>query len=280
MHDRIKQALLCASLSLVYVSAKADSIVAASDVGYAPYSMATADGGLEGIDIEIAEGMSKYSGLQIKVIDQPWSTTFAGLNAGKFDIVLSAAAVTPERAANMLFLEGYGDATDAFLHRKGDGSWKSLNDLQGKTIAINKGSSSGNWVRANIEKYNLKLAEYDKATDATQAVITGQADAYMMYQTAAGYIALKNPRLEVSEASVASGRVYAYSVNKSNATLRNKLDAALECMKDKGELATIFKKWTGLTLPEDSVSRHAQPGYGQPGFAGYDDTPHAHNCAG
>jgi polar amino acid transport system substrate-binding protein len=280
MQKTVRNVLVGASLALAAMSVRAETVTAASDVGYAPYSMVKVDGGFEGIDIEIAKGMSKYSGINIEVIDQPWSTTFAGLAAGKFDIVLSAAAVTPERAGNMLFLEGYGDATDAFLHKKSDGEWKNLEDLRGKTIAINKGSSSGNWVKANAEKYNLTLAEYDKATDATQAVITGQADAYMMYQTAAGWIALKNPLLSVSDVTVGTGRVYAYSVNTKNPDLRNKLDAALECMKDNGELVQIFKKWTGITMPENSISRHAQPGYGQPGFAGYDATDHPHNCAG
>ncbi|GHB17109.1 substrate-binding periplasmic protein [Salinicola rhizosphaerae] len=256
-----------------------ESVVAASDVGYAPYSMVSNDGSLEGIDIDIAKGMSKYSGIDIKVIDQPWSTTFAGLNAGKFDIVLSAAAVTPERAGNMLFLEGYGDATDAVLVKKSAGEITKASDLQGMTLAINKGSSSGNWIREHSQQYDLTLAEYDKASDAVQAVITGQADGYMMYQSAAGWIALQNPLLAVSDFTTGGGRVYAYSVNNDNPELRNRLDAALECMKDDGELKAIFTRWTGITPKADSVSVNSQPGYGQPGFEGYDDTPHEHDCS-
>ncbi len=70
-------------------SALAEEVTAASDVGFAPYSMSSLSGGFEGIDI--AKKMSEYAGINIKRIQQPWSTTFAGLAAGKFDVMWAAA---------------------------------------------------------------------------------------------------------------------------------------------------------------------------------------------
>jgi len=80
-------ALLVAGL-LYHRTAAAQTIVAASDVGLPPFSMTGDDGQYEGMDIDIAAALSKQMGETIKVIDQPWSTTYPGLNAGKFDIVL------------------------------------------------------------------------------------------------------------------------------------------------------------------------------------------------
>lgn len=94
-------------------------IVAASDVGYQPFSSSKPSGGFEGIDIDIADALSKQLGIKIEVVDQPWATTFAGLAAKKFDMVLAPAMITKERAEQVLFAQAYGDATYQFVLRKG-----------------------------------------------------------------------------------------------------------------------------------------------------------------
>ncbi|MFC5357659.1 substrate-binding periplasmic protein [Azospirillum himalayense] len=271
--------LACAALLGSAVPAAAQtSIQAASDVGFAPYSMATMDGSFEGIDIDIAKGMSKYSGIDIKVIQQPWSTTFAGLKAKKFDAMWSAAAITPERAKSMAFLEGYGEAIDAVLQRASDKKIKTIDDLQGKTIAINKGSSADAWLTERQDKHKITISRFETSPDAVQAVLSGQVDGYMMYQTAAGFASLKNPLLQVSDFVVKKGVSYGYAVNPDNIALRNKLDAALECMKTSGELDAIFKRWTGITPEPNGVTNTPAPGYGEPGATHYEDTPHEPTC--
>lgn len=109
---------LAIALSVYSATSYAEGeIVAASDVGYQPFSASSPDGGFEGIDIDIAKALSKQMGVEIKVIDQPWATTFAGLNAKKFDMVLSPAMITKERASQMAFTQAYGDANYQFVVR-------------------------------------------------------------------------------------------------------------------------------------------------------------------
>lgn len=69
-----------------------------------------------------------------------------------------------------------------------------------------------------------------------------------------------------------------FCIRKDNTAMRNRLDTGLKCMKLDGSLATISKKWFGVEPGKDDAERVVSPGYGAPGFAGYEPTPHTPKC--
>ncbi|GHB17128.1 substrate-binding periplasmic protein [Salinicola rhizosphaerae] len=253
-------------------------IRAASDVGYPPFATVGNDGSYQGYDIDIAKAISKQIGRKIDVIDQPWSTTYAGLNSGKFDMVLSAAMITKNRADGMLFAEAYGDATYQFVQRASDATIESPDDLKGKTIAVNKGNLFDRWLTERQDQYGWKINRYDKNSDAIQSVASGQTDAALVYSASAGDAANRSPLLAVSDYVIDNGEVYGYSFRKDDEALRDEVDAAIECLKHDGTLAKLYTKWTGLEPKADGAVNTIYPGYGQPGFPGYDDTEHDLDC--
>jgi polar amino acid transport system substrate-binding protein len=273
----VKMALALATV-LACHGVGAAPIVAASDVGYPPFSFSDPAGGYEGIDIDIANALAKQIGEPIKVIDQPWATTFAGLNAKKFDLVLSPTMISKERAASLLFAQAYGDATYQFVLRKDGTPVNSPDDLKGKTIAVNKGNLFDKWLTARQDQFKWKISRYDKNSDAIQAVASGQADAALVYSAVVGYVSKQNPMLVPSKYVINEGEVYAYAFRKDDPELRNKVDMALQCLKQNGTIAAIYKKWTGLEPLAGGATMKVSTGAGQPGFEGYDPTPRKLAC--
>jgi len=276
----IRHACFAAALTIAFQSglASAETIKAASDVGLPPFSMSGDDGKFEGMDIDIAAALSKQLGDTIQVIDQAWSTTYPGLNAGKFDIVLSPATVSAERAKGMLFVEPYGDAVYGFLTPKAGAKIARVEDLKGKTIAVNKGNLFDRWLTQHQGEYGWTINRFDKTSDAAAAVASGQADAAMMYVAAAGWLAKQNAALTTSEFVINNGEVYAYAVRLGGNALRDRLDRAMECLKKDGTLAAIYTKWTGLKPLPGGVVMTITPGYGVKGFDNYDPAPHDLTC--
>jgi len=269
---------LLLALSVNVNAADMPKIVAASDVGYQPYSSADPAGGFEGIDIDIAKALSKQMGTEIEVIDQPWATTFAGLNAKKFDMVLAPAMITEQRASQLLFAEAYGDATYQFVLNKSGKQVKSPEDLRGKVVAVNKGNLFDKWITERQDKYGWTVNRYDKNSDAIQAVASRQADAALVYSSVAGFVASKSPVLVTSEFVIDQGQVYGYAFRKDDNELRDKVDLALQCLKKNGTIAAIYKKWTGLDAKADGAAVVASEGVGEPGFSGYDASVPAAEC--
>jgi polar amino acid transport system substrate-binding protein len=273
----------CFAVSIAFAllhagNAWSGTIKAASDVGLPPFSLTGDDGKYQGMDIDIAAALSKQLGETIEVIDQPWSTTYPGLNANKFDIVLSPATVSAERAKGMLFVEPYGDAIYGFLTAKSAAKIAKVDDLRGKTIAVNKGNLFDRWLTQRQGEYNWTINRFDKTSDAAAAVASGQADAAMMYVAAAGWLSKQNPSLTTSDFVINNGEVYAYAVRLTDKGLRDRLDRAMECIKKDGTLSAIYTKWTGLKPLLDGVVLTVMPGYGVKGFDNYDAAAHELSC--
>jgi len=260
-------------LAMPAIAVAQEKIVAASDVGYQPFASANPSGGFEGIDIDIAKALAKQMGVKIEVIDQPWSTTFAGLNAKKFDMVLAPAMITDERAEQMLFAQAYGDATYQFVIRKDGPQVNKPEDLAHKVVAVNKGNLFDKWLTARQKMYGWTVNRFDKNSDALQAVASGQADAALVYSAVAGYVSNQSHVLTTSKFLIDEHQVFGYAFRKDDRATRDKVDLALQCLKKNGTIAAIYHKWTGLDPLPTSVMSKATPGTGQPGFAGYDATP-------
>jgi len=267
-HLLLAAAAFCATGAMA-----ADKIVAASDVGYPPFAMVAPSGAFEGYDIDITTELSKRLGRKIELIDQAWATTFAGLNARKFDMVVAPVIINEQRADNMLFTQAYGDATYQFLIRKDGPQVNEPADLKGKVIAVNKGNLFDKWLSARQDEFKWTINRFDKNSDAIQAVASGQADAVLIYTATAGWTAKQTPILTPSNFVINEGQVYSYAFRLDDHALRDQVDQALACMKEDGTLAKLYTKWTGLSPLEGGSVVKATPGRGQPGYANYDPTP-------
>src|ERR671932_1678265 len=110
------------------------------DATFAPHAMPKPGGGLEGFNIDLANELARRMGRPIQIDGTEFSALIPGMNAKKYDFLIAPTTVTPERAKAMLFSEGYMETDYMFLQRKSDKDIKSLEDLKGMTITVNKGS--------------------------------------------------------------------------------------------------------------------------------------------
>ena len=282
MKSSIRRLALCALFAcgvLPSLNAAAQgNLKVAADVGYSPFFIRTASGGLEGFSFDLANEVARrmgYSGAE--VIDTPFSAIFAGLFSKRFDMIVAPTNITAERAAQMLFTEPYMPTGIAFLARKG-AKLDTLEQLKGKVIAVNNGSFSDKWLGDNLAKYGYEVQRFNKNSDAVQAVMINRAFANLTETPVARFVAKDNPASAVVF-SLATGNNFGFALRKDDTALRNKADMALECMKQDGSLARIHQKWFGVAPDAGGSMAKSFPGYGAPGFEGYDATEHAMTCA-
>lgn len=247
------------------------------DATFAPHAMVKLGGGLQGFNIDLGEELAKHMGRKIEIEGTEFSALIPGLNAKKYDFVLAPVTVTPERAKTMLFTEGYLNTDFTFVIKKGSPQIKSLEDLKGKTIAVNKGSAYENWCKANAEKYGLKYDVYGTNADAIQAVQTGRADANLAGNTSAAWAAKQNPAVEASY-TISTGLVWALAFRHDDTAGRAAASMALKCMKKDGTIAKLYEKWLGAKPAPGSAAVTIAEGTGVPGMEGYDPAPVTLKC--
>ncbi|WP_341895446.1 transporter substrate-binding domain-containing protein [Ferrovibrio terrae] len=263
-----------ASLSL---PALAQTLKTGIDATFAPHAMAKLGGGLQGFNIDLGEELSKKLGKKIDIEGTEFSALIPGLNAKKYDFVIAPVTVTPERSKNMLFSDGYLNTDYGFVQKKSAPDIKTVEDLKGKTITVNKGSAYENWARDNAEKLGFKYDVFGTNADAVQAVLAGRADANMSGNTSSAWSAKQNPDLKATLV-ISTGLVWAMAFRLDDKALRNEMSMAIKCMKQDGSLAKIVEKWLGEKPKPGSAAATITPGFGVPGMEGYDPTPATLAC--
>jgi polar amino acid transport system substrate-binding protein len=242
------------------------------DATFAPHAMVKLDGGLQGFNIELGEELAKRLQRKIEIEGTEFSGLVPGLNAKKYDFILAPVTATPERAKAMLFTEGYLDTDYTFVIKKGGTAIKSLDDLKGKTISVNKGSAYENWAKDNMAKYGFKFDVYGNNADAVQAVQSGRADANLAGSTVAAWAAKQNPAVQTTM-TIKTGLVWALAFRLDDKAGRDAAGNALKCMKMDGTVGKIANKWFGYTPAADAAAMKTAVGQGVEGLDGYDATP-------
>ncbi|MEA2857774.1 MAG: polar amino acid transport system substrate-binding protein [Methylobacteriaceae bacterium] len=268
---------LASAVLLLAVPALGQDLRTAVDGTFAPHAMPSLSGGYEGFNVDLANEIGKRLKRKVTIDATQYSGILPALQAGTYDFVAAPTTVTKERAENLLFTEGYLNTDFQFLIKKGAPKIDKLEDLKGKTVAVNKGSAYDSWARELEPKIGWKVESYGTQTDAVQAVLAGRADANVAGNTVIAWAAKNNPQLELSYLH-STGLVWGAPLRKDSAELRKQLENAIECIKLDGTMAKMHEKWFGVKPAPGSAAVTVYPGYGVPGMPGYDPTEHVPAC--
>ncbi|GAB2468819.1 transporter substrate-binding domain-containing protein [Comamonas humi] len=248
------------------------------DATFAPHAMAKLSGGVQGFNVDLGEEVAKRLGRKLEIDAAEFSGLIPGLNSRRYDLLIAPVTVNAERAKVLLFTEGYLDTNYTFLGLKTTAPVQKLEDLKGKTVAVNKGSNYESWAKENAAKYGFKFDVYGSNADAVQAIQSGRADYNLAGSTVVGWVAKQNPALKTSY-TIKTGLVWALAFRIDDKAGRDAASNALKCMKKDGTISKLAVKWFGFQPDADDAANTIAPGTGVPGTDGYDPTPVTPKCA-
>ena len=207
---------------------------------YEPFEY-TEGGKTVGFDPDVLKIAADANDLQTSVIDISWETIVSGeaLNTGKCDVAAGAMTITDERAAVMDFSDPYFEATQALMTKTGSGI-TSLDQLAGKTIAVQDATTGADYVKENAPE-DAKIVSFEDSALMESAVKTGKADAGVNDNGLLAYYVSQNDDVEITT-EFKTGEEYGFSVKKGdNQAL---LDAINEGIASP-EYDEVYKKWFG-----------------------------------
>ena len=104
------------------------------DATYPPFGIAEG-GQFSGFDVDIARALARELKVEAEFINASFDGVFPALQNGRFDVVVSAVTITPERSQTMLFSDPYIAAGQQVVARR-DSAMRSLDDLAGRTVGV------------------------------------------------------------------------------------------------------------------------------------------------
>lgn len=165
---------------------EAGVLVVGTEGTYRPFSFhEDGSGDLTGYDVEVIRAVAEELGVEVRFEETQWDAIFAGLEAGRFDVIANQVSITPEREEAYTFSEPYTYSPGVIVVREGDDSIGSFADLEGKTTAQ---SLTSNWYTlaeengATIEAVEgwaqaVALVEQGRVDDQRRAHVPGLQEA-------------------------------------------------------------------------------------------------------
>jgi polar amino acid transport system substrate-binding protein len=207
-------------------------------------------GKIVGFDVDLVDLVAKELGVKQEIVDTPFEGIQSGedLNARKCDIAAAAMTITPERAEKIDFSNPYFDANQALLVKKGSGI-DSFDDLKGKTLGVQSGTTGKMYAEENAAPKGVELKDYEDLALELSSVKSGQIPAAINDVPVLLDYAKKNPELEVA-AQFETGEQYGFGMKKGTSdALRKVVNDVLARAKRDGTYDRLYEKWFG-TKPE------------------------------
>jgi polar amino acid transport system substrate-binding protein len=197
---------------------------------------------LDGFGPELMRAVAAKAGLDIELVNVGFDSLLAGVSQCQYDMAVSSITITEERKKTILFSDPYYAAGQIVTVRKDNTSIKSKDDLAGKTVGGQIGTTG------IIEAGKIpgaKVKTFDEVGLAFQALINGQIDAVIADNPiAAGYVNKSSDKL-MTAGPVFTDEYFGIAICKKNASLVPKVNAALKALKDEGYIDSLSKKWIG-----------------------------------
>ena len=163
---------------------------------YPPFSYTTADGKLEGFDIDIARALGKSMGVEIKLVPQDWDGIIPALMARKYDAIIASMSITEERKKKVAFTNKYYQTPAKFICKKG--SMKEFTREQvaeataGKKIGVQRATIHDNFITDNGGK-GAVVKRYATQDEAYMDLAAGRVDMLLADSVAMSEGFLKKP---------------------------------------------------------------------------------------
>lgn len=240
-----------------------DGMVVYTNAGYPPFEMFDENGEMFGMDIDIIKRVSEILDYEIKELKHvDFDSLSDSLQTNKCDLVIAGVNPTPERAEVVDFTDYYytggEDSENAanVVVVLNDSDIKSADDIKGKKVGVQMGTSQESTVNGLAEEYDLKVDARKNYADLFLEAQNKNIDFIVLEKAVAENFLEENEGFRSFELGVGiNPDGYAMMVKKGS-SLKEDVNKALQQMKDSGELDEIVKKWT--TWNEEHGAEYAE----------------------
>ena len=223
------------------------TITVAMEGTWAPWTYHDADDNLVGYDVEVAQNIAEKLGVEVNFVEGEWDGLLAGLDAGRYDIMVNGVDITPERAEKYDFSTPYAFNRTAVITKADDDSINTLEDLKGKKTANTISSTYAELA----EQYGATVTGVDDLNQTFELLLSGRIDATLNAEMTFYDYTKEHPDANVKIAVLTDdANQIAIPMRKGDetATLRTAIDAAIDELRADGTLKALSEKYFGRDI--------------------------------
>ena len=199
-----------------------------------------------GFDMDLIRAIAEAENMEVEINSLGFDALIPAIQTGQIDCAIAAMTINDERKESVDFSEPYFQAGLIVAVKADNNDIKGLEDLEGKKIAAQIGTTGADACNGVKEKdASMEVSIFNSTGEAYMALENGVVDAVindhpvtMYYVNTDGKDSVKT----VGEVFAAQDN-YGIAVKKGNTELLNKLNSGLQKVKDDGTYDEIYAKW-------------------------------------
>ncbi len=237
--------MLCTAGLMGCQKQESDKVIIGVDDSFPPMGFRDDNNNIVGFDIDVATAVFERLGMEFEILPIDWTAKEVELNSNKVDLLWNGYTINDERKEKVAFSDPYLNNYQVLVV-KDDSDYQTREDLAGKKLALQSGSSAEEALDAAAD-FKASLAEVNGFADNLKAFMeleSGMSDAVLVDEVVANYyISAQKKPFRVLEDKLAQEE-YGIGFRKDD-PLRDKVNNELIAMAKDGSLAEISEKWFG-----------------------------------
>ena len=226
-------------------------LVIALEGAWQPWSFHDASDTLVGYDVEVSAAIAEKLGVEPEYVESDWDSLFAGLDAGRYDLVCNGVEVTDERAKTYDFTTPYGYIHTALAVRKDNEDITSFEDLKGKTTA----NSLASTYMELAESYGATVQGIDTLEETIQLLTAGRIDATLNADVSFYDYLNVHPDADfkiVAQTEEASHVAIPLRKGDETASLLEAINNAIDELRADGTLTELSERYFGQDISKEN----------------------------
>ena len=227
------------------------TLIVALEGAWQPWSFHDASDTLVGYDVEVSRAIAEKLGVEPDYVESDWDSLFAGLDAGRYDLVCNGVEVTEERAKTYDFTTPYGYIHTALAVKKDNDTITSFEDLKGKTTA----NSLASTYMELAESYGATVQGIDTLEETIQLLTAGRIDATLNADVSFYDYLNVHPDADfkiVAQTEEASHVAIPLRKGEASASLLDAINAAIDALRADGTLTEISERYFGQDISSEN----------------------------
>lgn len=240
---------------------KSGKLTVYTEAGFAPYEFIY-NNEIVGVDVEIMKAVAKKLGVEVEVTDVDFNTICASVKSGKADVGAAGITINDERKLSVDFSVPYSTTEQYIIVAENNDTIKTLEDLSGKKIGVQEGTTSDSAVNKLISDkvvtdtvvtgYKSPAIAAASVPNKIDAVVTDKLTAELIVKNNSGLKTFKlidksgNPIAEIEE--------YGIAVAKGNSELLAVINEVIQELKNNGSIEKWVEDYSALANSGESNS--------------------------
>lgn len=213
---------------------------------FAPFEFQDENGKeYQGFDMDLIRAVGEEMGYKVEINNVNFDGLIPALEAGNIDVCISGMTINEERKQKVNFSDPYYKSGLSIIVAKDNDSIKKFEDLKGKKVAVQIGTTSA----AEVKKIEgVEVKEFNSSADTFMELRAKGVDAVVNDRPVNDYYIMKSGETNVKALpDLLTSEDYGIAVSKKNEELLNKVNDALRKLHENGKYDEIFTKWFGTT---------------------------------